>query len=192
MESGQSQAPRGSGPDRPSKCYTTRQDSFGGDHERTTRFLAGISCFLCDYDLSLLPSFGILFAGGSAAFAVVQPSHASDETPADTARFSRPSDYQDVEADVSGPSQLRQVDEGVASDKTFAGLITDSHCGARHSMKSGKSSAECARSCVRNGAHYVLVDGEKNHSLDGGTTRLEELAGERVEVVGSSKATPSR
>jgi len=134
--------------------------------------------------LTVALGFGILFAGGSAAFAVVQPSHASDETPADTARFSRPSDYQDVEADVPGPSQLRQVDEGVASDKTFAGLITDSHCGARHSMKSGKSSAECARSCVRNGAHYVLVDGEKNHSLDGGTTRLEELAGERVEVVG--------
>ena len=134
--------------------------------------------------LTVALGLGILFAGGSAAFAVVQPSHASDETQPDTPTLSQASDYKDVEAEVSRSSQLRQVDEGGASDRIFAGLVTDSHCGARHSMKSGKSSAECARSCVRNGAHYVLVDGEKNHSLDGGSTRLEELAGERVEVVG--------
>ncbi|MGZ4732503.1 MAG: hypothetical protein ACXVZH_10210 [Terriglobales bacterium] len=134
--------------------------------------------------LSVALGFGILFAGGSAAFAVVQPSHASDEIQPDTAGLSQASDYEDVEAEASRSSQLRQVDEGGASDKIFAGLITDSHCGARHSMKSGKSSAECARSCVRNGAHYVLVDGEKNHSLEGGSPQLEELAGERVEVVG--------
>jgi hypothetical protein len=89
-----------------------------------------------------------------------------------------------VEADVSRPSQLKQIDESGASSQTFAGMITDSHCGARHSMKSGKSSAECARSCVRNGAHYLLVDGEKNHMLEGNLTQLEKLAGERVEVVG--------
>jgi hypothetical protein len=133
--------------------------------------------------LTVALGLGVLFAGGSVAFAVAQ-SHASAETQPDTPQFSSGSGYREaVEADVSRSSQLRQVDDDGAS-KTFAGIITDSHCGARHSMKSGKSSAECARSCVRNGAHYVLVDGDRNHPLDGNSKQFEALAGERVEVVG--------
>lgn len=127
---------------------------------------------------------GVLFAGGSVAFAVAHSSQTPNATQPETAQFSEASGYKDVEADVSRPSQLRQVEESDASGKTFAGMITDSHCGARHSMKSGKSSAECVRSCVRNGAHYVLVDGEKNYPLDGDSRQFEERAGERVEVVG--------
>ena len=63
-------------------------------------------------------------------------------------------------------------------------MITDSRCGARHRMNSGKTSAECARSCVRHGAHYVLVDGEKIYALEGDPDQLEKLAGERANIVG--------
>ena len=63
-------------------------------------------------------------------------------------------------------------------------MITDAHCGARHSRNSGKSSAECTRSCVRNGFHYVLVDGEEVHALEGDQSQLEQLAGVRVQLVG--------
>jgi hypothetical protein len=128
--------------------------------------------------------FGVLFAGGSAAFAVAQPSPTSDDTQLQTAHLSQASGYRDTGATVAQPTRLKQVDEGDAPSRTFAGMITDSNCGARHSMKSGKSPAECARSCVRSGAHYVLVDGEKSHLLDGDATQFEKLAGERVEVVG--------
>jgi hypothetical protein len=128
--------------------------------------------------------FGFLFAAGSVAFAVAQSSHVSDEKQPPATHFSRPSIDKDTEANVSAHSQLKRVDDNGASGKIFAGMVTDSHCGARHSMKSGKSPAECARSCVRNGAHYVLVDGEKNHMLEGDAVHLEKLAGERVEVVG--------
>ncbi len=51
-------------------------------------------------------------------------------------------------------------------------------------MDSNKTSAECARSCVRNGSRYVLVDGEKSYVLEGKTSQLEKLAGERVEILG--------
>jgi hypothetical protein len=129
--------------------------------------------------------FGVLFTGGSVAFAVAQSARGSDGAPPDTDRFSQASGNQDVEATVERPAQLIQVDEGGSSSKTFNGMITDSGCGARHSMKSGKSSAECVRSCVRKGAHYVLVDGEENHLLDGDNRRFEQLAGERVRVAGT-------
>jgi hypothetical protein len=51
-------------------------------------------------------------------------------------------------------------------------------------MNSGKTSAECVRSCVRHGAHSVLVDGEKVYALAGDPTELEKPAGERVNVIG--------
>ncbi|HEX3354469.1 MAG TPA: hypothetical protein VHS34_16740 [Terriglobales bacterium] len=76
------------------------------------------------------------------------------------------------------------ADNGEPTDRSFAGVITDSRCGARHSRNSGKTSAECARACVRNGSHYVLVDGEEVHALAGDANQLEKLAGERVHVMG--------
>ncbi len=133
--------------------------------------------------LTLALGLGVLFAGGSVAFAGAQ-SRVFPENQPDPANFSQAAGDNNADAEGSRRSQLRQVDQGNASMATFAGIITDSRCGARHSMKSGKSPAECARACVRNGAHYVLVDGESNHLLDGDARLFEERAGERVEVVG--------
>ena len=133
--------------------------------------------------LTLALGLGVLFAGGSLAFAGAQ-SQAFSENQPDAANFSHAAGDEHRDAQGVRPSRLRQVYEGNASMATFAGIITDTRCGARHSMKSGKSPAECARACVRNGAHYILVDGEKNHLLDGDASLFEERAGERVEVVG--------
>lgn len=82
------------------------------------------------------------------------------------------------------PAADQTAGNGKATDRSFAGVITDSRCGARHSRNSGKTSAECARACVRNGSHYVLVDGEEVHALAGDPNELERLAGERVQVMG--------
>ncbi len=68
---------------------------------------------------------------------------------------------------------------------TFSGVVTDSHCGARHLRTSHLSPAECARECVRKGASYVLVDGDRRYVLSGGDEVLRKFAGTRVNVTGS-------
>ena len=72
-----------------------------------------------------------------------------------------------------------------ATGKTFAGIITDSICGARHARDSGKSPAECTRICARKGANYMLVDGDKTYVLGGNPADIDKLAGQRVSVAGT-------
>ena len=67
----------------------------------------------------------------------------------------------------------------------FTGMITDSHCGARHMRNSHMNSIECARACYRKGASYVLIDGEKRYVLIGGDGQLSKLAGERANITGT-------
>jgi hypothetical protein len=111
----------------------------------------------------------VALAGASLAFAVAQPAPGADANA----------------IPMTSAAQTEIDDRGAASGQTFAGMITDSRCGARHRMNSGKTSAECALSCVRHGAHYVLVDGEKVYALEGHRDQLERLAGERANVVGT-------
>ena len=90
--------------------------------------------------------FGALFAGGSVAVAVAQSSHGSEQKHADnpTQLLPRGSDTRQARAVAS--QQLKETEESEAeAGKTFAGMITDSRCGARHPMDSGKAPAECAR-----------------------------------------------
>jgi hypothetical protein len=136
-------------------------------------------------------SLGVLFAGASVAVAGARSSPVSDERQAEAiAQLSQVSPHRQVEVVASQLSQpanmnMKKTDEGSeASSKIFAGMVTDSRCGARHPMNSDKTSAQCARSCVRDGSRYVLVDGEKKLVLEGNDIELEKLAGERVEVLG--------
>jgi hypothetical protein len=67
----------------------------------------------------------------------------------------------------------------------FNGMITDSYCGARHLRGSRQGPAECARTCVRKGARYVLVDGNRRYQLTGGEDALDKLVGQRATVTGT-------
>jgi len=67
----------------------------------------------------------------------------------------------------------------------ISGVITDSDCGARHGKDVNMSAAECTRFCVRNGAKYILVDGEKRYALSGNTEDLSKLVGQRVTISGN-------
>jgi hypothetical protein len=136
-------------------------------------------------------SLDVLFAGASVAVAGARSSPVSDERQAEAiAQLSQVSPHRQVEvvaSQLSHPANMnmKKTDEGgEASSKIFAGMVTDSRCGARHPMNSDKTSAQCARSCVRDGSRYVLVDGEKKLVLEGNEIELEKLAGERVEVLG--------
>jgi hypothetical protein len=68
--------------------------------------------------------------------------------------------------------------------KTYEGVITDTHCGAKHSAMIGKSAADCTRACVHGGEEFALVDGETIYRLNGDLMLLKRVAGQRVKVVG--------
>jgi hypothetical protein len=66
-----------------------------------------------------------------------------------------------------------------------SGMVTDSKCAAKHARGSRKSPAECTRACVRGGAKYTLVDGDKIYTLQGKEDQLDRVAGERATVEGT-------
>jgi hypothetical protein len=68
--------------------------------------------------------------------------------------------------------------------QVFSGVLTDSHCGARHPSKSHLSAGDCAKMCMTQGSAWALVDGEKIYALKGDSPALDRLAGERVTVSG--------
>ena len=84
----------------------------------------------------------------------------------------------------AGQMTLPQAAESQGGD-TFTGMISDSWCGARHKRNSQLNPAECAHACVRKGASYVLLDGDRRYGLRGGEAFLTRVAGERAHVSGT-------
>lgn len=73
-----------------------------------------------------------------------------------------------------------------AATQTLEGVISDSMCGKKHMMP-GKSDAECTKECVKAGAKYVLVVGDKIFTLNGKPAVIEQFAGKHVQVKGDVK-----
>jgi len=69
--------------------------------------------------------------------------------------------------------------------QTYEGIITDTHCGAKHSAAIGKTAADCTILCVRAGEQFVLVDGDTTYILDGDLAALKRVAGQRVKISGT-------
>ncbi|MFZ0815204.1 MAG: DUF5818 domain-containing protein [Candidatus Sulfotelmatobacter sp.] len=69
--------------------------------------------------------------------------------------------------------------------QTYEGVVTDTHCGAKHSAAIGKTAADCARACVHGGAEFALVDGDTIYRLEGDQMLFKRVAGQRVRVVGT-------
>jgi hypothetical protein len=70
--------------------------------------------------------------------------------------------------------------------QVYEGMITCSRCGARHSANSGRTAGDCSRVCVRGGANFALVQGEKTYLLDGNVAGVMKLAGQRARVIGAA------
>ena len=79
----------------------------------------------------------------------------------------------------------KPVQASSVQPESYEGLITDTHCGAKHSPAIGKTAAECTRVCVHGGEKFSLVDGDKMYLLDGESAALKRVAGQRVRVVGT-------
>jgi hypothetical protein len=71
------------------------------------------------------------------------------------------------------------------STTRFTGVITCSRCRGRHMRDSHMSSEECARTCVRAGAMYILVDGDRSYVLVGDEEAVGKLAGQRINLTGT-------
>jgi hypothetical protein len=78
-----------------------------------------------------------------------------------------------------------QAPEVAAAAGDYTGIISDSMCGARHVKHPNLDSANCTRECVRTGAKYKLIDGDKSYFLQGDFAALAQFAGERAKVTGA-------
>lgn len=72
-----------------------------------------------------------------------------------------------------------------AGGQTWTGVVSDSHCGAKHATASD-AAAECVNKCVEGGAKYVLVAGGKVYQLDT-QEKFKSFAGKSVKVTGTMK-----
>jgi hypothetical protein len=70
-------------------------------------------------------------------------------------------------------------------DQTFEGMITDTHCGAKHEAAIGKTASDCTRACVHAGAQFALVNADKIYILSGDLETLKRSAGRRSKIVGT-------
>jgi hypothetical protein len=73
-----------------------------------------------------------------------------------------------------------------ATQTTTVGILTDSMCMNKHMMQ-GKSNADCVRTCVKDGAKYVVVAGGKVLELKGNADQFSALAGKKVKLTGEQK-----
>ena len=73
---------------------------------------------------------------------------------------------------------------GFSADKTtLTGVVSDSHCGAKHAAASD-AAATCVGKCVAGGASYVLVADGKVYQVDN-QDKFKDLAGKSVKVTGT-------
>ena len=75
-----------------------------------------------------------------------------------------------------------------AIPQTFTGKVSDAMCGATHSE--GGDPATCVRVCVKKGANYALVVGDKVYTLQtsnqANLDELDKLAWEQATVTGTA------
>jgi hypothetical protein len=83
---------------------------------------------------------------------------------------------------------LAALPAAAASTEVFTGKISDTMCGAQH--KEGVPPADCVRVCVKHGAKYALVVGDKVYTLDTSNKtnldQLDKLAWEEAKVTGTA------
>ena len=68
-----------------------------------------------------------------------------------------------------------------AGDKTIVGIVSDSHCGVKHSTA---GNGGCVEHCVSSGASYILVSEGKVYKLDA-QDKFKGLGGKSVSVTGT-------
>jgi hypothetical protein len=71
------------------------------------------------------------------------------------------------------------------AEQVFNGMVTCSHCGAKHSPALQRPATVCVRVCVHGGATFALVSADSSYTLQGDSQALKPFAGERARVTGT-------
>jgi hypothetical protein len=115
------------------------------------------------------------------AVSLVAGARATQPT-ADKSASARGSANQPVASDeVAKQAESSSVMQG----EKYEGMLTDTHCNARHSAAIGLSAADCTRAYVHGGDQFALVDGDNVYVLDGDAGVLKKMAGQRVQIGGT-------
>jgi hypothetical protein len=86
-------------------------------------------------------------------------------------------------AAAAKPAQPRPAAAQQPKTQTLTGIVSDSACGATHTM-ANMSAADCTRMCAKQGG-YVLVVGHDVYTLQGHAADLDKLAAQTVTVTGA-------
>jgi hypothetical protein len=154
-------------------------------HKRSWISLVGY-CLMTAFGAALV--FAIIIAGGSVALANHQSASGEEVLDNASAVPQRSAKIQDSataarqQSDQQGEAPAAPQHSDLAS---FSGLVTDSICRARHQRHSNLTPENCARTCIRNGATFVLVNGEHRYNLSGNEESLNKLLGTRATVTGT-------
>ena len=94
-------------------------------------------------------------------------------------------------ATVGAATGLQQQESTPSAQSTaeasqnYEGVVTDTHCGAKHTPAIPESAADCTRACIHAGESFALVDGDNLYMLQGEPEVLKRTAGERVTIFGT-------
>jgi hypothetical protein len=72
----------------------------------------------------------------------------------------------------------------MASAETFTGVVTDTMCGAKHTMLKDAPDDKCIRACLKGSSEYALFDGETVFKLSD-QKQPGKFAAQRVKVTGT-------
>ena len=75
----------------------------------------------------------------------------------------------------------------MSSAATFTGVITDTMCGAKHTMVKDQSDADCIKMCLKGSSQYALYDGKDVLKLSD-QKKPAAFAAQRVKVTGTLDA----
>jgi hypothetical protein len=79
------------------------------------------------------------------------------------------------------------TDHEVAPQQRYEGMVTCSHCGAKHSPGIAMNASDCTRICVHGGANFSLIDGDAVYTLQGDLEQVKKVAGQRATIIGALK-----
>jgi hypothetical protein len=72
----------------------------------------------------------------------------------------------------------------LALSETFTGVITDTMCGAKHTMMKDQPDDKCIKMCVKGSSEYALFDGQNVLKLSD-QNKSSKFAAQKVKVTGT-------
>jgi len=71
----------------------------------------------------------------------------------------------------------------LALAETFTGVVTDTMCGAKHTMMKDQPDDKCVQMCVKASSDYGLYDGKNVYKLSD-QTKTAKFAAQKVKIAG--------